>query len=66
MDDVAIGYLVGIDSRGAWYQHPSVRVGWELSPSLTLSARADAIRSNSYREHSFLVSIHLRGGAFGR
>jgi tetratricopeptide (TPR) repeat protein len=66
MDQVAIGYLVGTDSRGTVYQHPSVRLAWEMSSSMALSLRADMIRSRSYNEQSLLVSVHLIGGAFSR
>jgi tetratricopeptide (TPR) repeat protein len=66
MDQIAVGYLIGTDSRGTLYQHPSVRMGWEMSSSMALSLRADVIRSRSYNEQSLLVSLHLIGGAFSR
>jgi tetratricopeptide (TPR) repeat protein len=66
MNQVAFGYLIGTDSNGVIYQHPSFRLGWEMSPSLVLSVRADVIRSRSYNEQSVLVSMHLIGGAFSR
>jgi tetratricopeptide (TPR) repeat protein len=66
MDQIAIGYLIGTDSRGAVYQHPSVRGSWEMSPTMALSVRADLIRSRSYNERSLLVALHLIGGAFSR
>jgi tetratricopeptide (TPR) repeat protein len=66
MNQVAVGYLIGTDSNGVIYQHPSLRLGWEMSPSLAISVRADVIRSRSYNEQSVLVSMHLIGGAFSR
>jgi hypothetical protein len=66
MDQIAFGYLIGTDSRGAVYQHPSVRGSWEMSSTMALSVRADLIRSRSYNERSLLVALHLIGGAFSR
>lgn len=66
MDQVAVGYLLGTDSRGAIYQHPSVRLSWEVSSAMALSVRGDVIRSRSYNEQSLLVSLHLLGGSFSR
>ncbi len=66
MDQIAIGYLIGTDSRGAWYQHPSVRLAWEMTSSVALSVRGDLIRSRAYNERALTVSLHLIGGAFSR
>ncbi len=66
MNQIVVGYLVGTDSRGAFYQHPSLRLGWEVSESIALSLRGDVVRSRSYNEKSVVVSMHLIGGAFTR
>ena len=66
MNQIVVGYLVGPDFRGAFYQHPSIRLGWEVSESIALSVRGDVVRSRSYNENSVVVSMHLVGGAFTR
>jgi len=66
MNLIVVGYLVGTDFRGTFYQHPSIRLGWEVSESIALSVRGDVVRSRSYNENSVVVSMHLVGGAFTR
>jgi tetratricopeptide (TPR) repeat protein len=66
MNRLSIAYLIGTDSRGTRYQHPSVALSWELTSALALSVRADAIRSATYNEDSLVVTLHLIGGAYTR
>jgi hypothetical protein len=62
-DALTASYLVGTDSDGALYQHPSVRLTREFQRGLSLEGRADLIRSASYRESSFSVSLKVTGAA---
>ena len=65
-DQMAVGFLVGVDNRGTIYRHPSIRASWEFSPGLRLDARGSLIRSRTYNDASVLVSVRVmtRGAGF--
>ena len=60
-DQTAIGYLVGTDSRGVLYHHPSARLALEIARGIAIEAKADWIRSSTYRESAFTVSARFFG-----
>ncbi len=59
--EFAGGYLVGTDSRGTLYQHPTIRLNLELANGLAFDARGSLIRSATYNESAFTIGVRLVG-----
>jgi tetratricopeptide (TPR) repeat protein len=53
------GYLLGTDSQGVLYQHPTVNLTFDFANGLALVARGDWIQSSVYRERSFAVQFKV-------
>lgn len=53
------GYLVGTDSQGVLYQHPTVNLTFDFANGLALVARGDWIQSSVYRERAFAVQFKI-------
>jgi tetratricopeptide (TPR) repeat protein len=58
---ISFGYLVGVDSRHATYQQPTLRASFELMAGLTLEGRAGRIASADYHETTASVAITVGG-----
>jgi predicted Zn-dependent protease len=61
--EITLGYLIGADDRRERYQHPSLRLAFEIVRGLAIDLSAGAIRSDVYRDESFSVSLRVGGGA---
>jgi tetratricopeptide (TPR) repeat protein len=60
-NELSAGYLLGTDSRGTLYQHPTIRLNLELTNGLAFDARASLIRSAAYNESAFTIGLRLVG-----
>jgi tetratricopeptide (TPR) repeat protein len=60
-NELAAGYLLGTDSRGTLYQHPSIRLNLELANGVAFDARGSLIRSATYNESAFTIGLRLVG-----
>ena len=54
------------DNRGVRYQHPSLSLDLDVARGWQISTRGSWIRSSSYNESSFAVSLTRTGLGFGR
>ena len=60
-NELAAAYLMGTDSRGILYQHPTVRLNLELSNGLALDVGGSLIRSATYNESALTVGVRWVG-----
>jgi tetratricopeptide (TPR) repeat protein len=59
--ELSAGYLLGTDSHGTLYQHPTIRVNVELADGLAFDLRGSLIRSATYNESVFTIGLRIVG-----
>ena len=61
--ELTIGYLLGTDDRRERYQHPTLRLAYELVRGLALDFSAGAIRSDVYDDQTLTIGLRIGGGS---
>ena len=56
---ITVAFVEGTDNHGVLYHHPTATAHLQLTRRVALNARAELIRSSTYRESSFFVGIDL-------
>ncbi len=58
---LSASYLFGADDGGTTYQHPTIRLFFELNNGVAIDAHADWIRSATYDESAIAVGLRIGG-----